>query len=390
MMGAIVSKFGGSSMADAVMFQKVSKIVSEKRKPNYIILSAPGKRYKGDAKITDLLCLAHSLCADGKSPDAPIHHITQRFDDIIAALNLTKSLRHLTSNIEDSVAVSRDYAASRGEYLCARIFAEYTGIPFVDAASLIHFDENGRIMPEKIRQSVRNMASRLDCAIIPGFYGSMPDGSIKTFSRGGSDITGALIAAALNADLYENWTDVDGLMSVDPSVCSDAIHYPAVSYRQMRMLAKAGAHVLHPYCLEPVREAGVPTELRNTFAPHRPGTYISEHVRKKVSCICAEDDMSFIEINTLHSETLSILEGIQKDLFTGTDGRQILALKSAAIGTSAAIISAFGLPSKDYSTAVSAVHPIGYAYDEECLRLMIEPERKNAVMCELHSMLIHK
>lgn len=389
MMGIIVSKFGGSSMADAIMFQRVNDIISKKRKPCYIILSAPGRRNAGDVKITDLLCLAHHQTESGLDPTSSIHQIRERFRSIIQALKLSDSSHQLLSSLEDDVSVSRDYAASRGEYLCARLFAEYADIPFVDASSLIHFDETGRILPDEICKSVRAMSKRLDCAVIPGFYGSKPDGTIKTFSRGGSDITGSLIAAALSADIYENWTDVDGLMSIDPAICPQAVHHPAVSYHQMRRFAEAGAQVLHPCCLEPVQRAGVPTELRNTFHPDRPGTYISDSYRKKVACICASDHHTVMDLDCLHSQTKMILKDRGGKMFTGPDGQKMITLNAVHSETPATIVSVFGIPLSRRAAAIEIAAPIGYLLDEDCIQFLIQPERKKAVMTKLHRLLFN-
>ncbi len=217
--------------------------------------------------MTDLLLLlAHARAAEGGDNRLILSAIRARYEEIADALSIP--MDGLFDSLAADAAFSRDRAAAQGERLCAMLFARYAGLPFVDAAELIHFDARGRVDAAKTRAAVQKMARRYSCAVIPGFYGSRPDGEIQTFSRGGSDISGAWIAAALGASLYENWTDVDGLMSADPTLCPDAAAHPLVSYRQMARLSAAGAQVLHPDCLRPVRDAGVPTVIRNTFRPN--------------------------------------------------------------------------------------------------------------------------
>ena len=264
-MGIIAMKFGGSSVADAAGFRRVRRIVERQGGRVYVVLSAPGKRHPNDFKMTDLLCRAHG--GDGGA----LGEIHLRFSKIARALGLGDANGWL-AELDASIARSAGWAASRGEWVCARMFARYCGMPFVDAAKLIHFDAAGRLLREPTQRAIREMAARLPCAVIPGFYGRLPDGEIQTFPRGGSDITGALVAGAMGACLYENWTDVDGLMSADPRLVENTVCVPAVSYRQMRLLSAMGAQVLHPDSLLPVMRAGIPTALKNSFHPERPGT----------------------------------------------------------------------------------------------------------------------
>ncbi|MGN0801448.1 MAG: hypothetical protein ACI4MF_02510 [Candidatus Faecivicinus sp.] len=389
-MSIIVSKFGGSSIADANQFRQVRRILASRSVRRYIILSAPGKRDLHDDKITDLLCSAHALYASGQDGSAPLQEVRNRFTAIARELSLNVDIEALLADLESDVRHSADRAASRGEYLCARMFSVYADIPFVDATELIRFDENGRIQPDEIRRRVRAMADRLYCAVIPGFYGVLPNGEIRTFSRGGSDITGALVAAALEADIYENWTDVDGLMSIDPASCPDAVCHAAVSYRQMRLLARAGAQVLHPYCLEPVCEAGIPTMLRNTFAPEQPGTYISDHVRTFVPCVCIRRGFQAVEIADLGDEARSIVNGLPVQRYLSSDSREMLVLQPVKgfQGRPANIVSAFGLPSARRTEAMQRVDPIAVQHLDHVSEFVVSPEQSRKAMCILHELIL--
>lgn len=391
-MNTIVSKFGGSSMADAECFRQVFNIISQRGHRQYIILSAPGKRYSSDDKITDLLLLAHRRFSEGRDDRAPLDAVISRFDQIIHALRLNVDPSSLFTQLRSDVRRSADHAASRGEFICARLFATYASIPFVDAADLIHFDADGNLLRDRTEHSVRQMAETYPCAIIPGFYGSKPDGSIHTFSRGGSDITGALIAAALRTDVYENWTDVDGLMSADPSVCSDAVCHPAISYRQMHMLASFGAKILHPCCVEPVREAGIPTVLRNTFSPDTPGTYISDHVHRSVPCVCALDGFNAVDIDSLSADGRWIVDSLPVERFTQHE-REMITLKrirSGCPGQPVGIISAYGLAPEKRNAAAHLVHAIGEQHTRHCSRYLVPPEHAAEAQRILHALTVSR
>jgi len=383
-MNVIVAKFGGSSTADADCFRRVREIIRSHSRRKYIILSAPGRRSVGDDKITSLLIRAHALRDSPGSAEA-LAAVRERFEQIICRLGLETDPDIFLGSLESDVRHSPDFAASRGEYLCARLFAEYTDMSFVDASSLIFFDKNGRVQRDKTYHAVHAMAKRNPCAVIPGFYGSMPDGSIRTFTRGGSDISGALIAAALNAEIYENWTDVDGLMSADPAVCPDAAYHPAVSYRQMRLLAKAGAQVLHPYCVEPVCEAGIPTVLKNTFAPESPGTYISDCVHRNVCCICARP-CRIASVERLSDEAREIALGLNAEVYS--NGWIVLDnSEDVSIGERAAVISVFGLPQQFWEKAAALINPIGELNTEHCSKYLLSPEQAEAAQRTLHALL---
>ena len=388
MMSIIVSKFGGSSMADADCFRRVREILAPGHRRQFVVLSAPGKRCPSDDKITDLLCAAHRLYACGENGGRPLSEVRKRFEEIIRDLKLDIDPQSLLATLEADVRHSLDLAASRGEYLCAKIFAAYANLPFVDAADLIRFDENGQIMRDEIDRAVQSRTKGLNGAVIPGFYGSMPNGEIKTFSRGGSDISGALIAAALHADFYENWTDVDGLMSVDPALCDGAVCQPTVSYRQMRLLAKAGAHVLHPYCLEPVCEADVPTILKNTFSPQKPGTYISDHVRCRVPCVCEQGGLSAVKVDALEPNARAVAIGLKPEYYYSPAGEQMIALRNSSLGAPVSAVAAFGMPSCMRKLAEERVRPIATLRQDLCMKYLVPPERCRGALRELHKLLL--
>ena len=270
-------KFGGSSLADALQFQKVKQIITSDPARRYVIPSAPGKRYSDDTKVTDLLYACYARNASGEDP-APVEAlIRDRFQQIILGLKLDLSLDGELNQIFENLrsGYGRDYAASRGEYLNGRVLAAYLDFPFVDAAEVISFDCNGDFLPEETNTALKNALEALNTAVIPGFYGSMPDGRVKTFSRGGSDITGALVARAVNADLYENFTDVSGFLLADPRIVDDPVSIGVITYKELHELARMGACVLHEDAIFPVKEAGIPINIRNTNSPEEFGTLIT-------------------------------------------------------------------------------------------------------------------
>lgn len=278
-----VCKFGGSSVADAGMFVRVKRILAENPDRRYIVLSAPGKRNAGDEKITDLLIRAHlDSCSAGYSILAQIF---DRYASIRRALapgfNLEKEFLQIRRRLHSSL----DYAASRGEYLCAKLFAAYAGLPFVDAAQLLFFDRDGAIDFERSRAAVQEKLLCHERAVIPGFYGTRPDGQVQTFSRGGSDVSGALITAMADADLYENWTDVDGLYTADPGIVANPARNREVSLAQMESICAAGAKLLHPDALAPLKGRNIDTILKNTFCPGAEGTRICESCTASVRCV---------------------------------------------------------------------------------------------------------
>lgn len=271
------AKFGGSSLSDAGQFQKVAAIVRGDPARRFVVVSAPGKRFSGDDKITDLLYRCAALASRREDFSAPFALIRDRYLAIERELGLTEA--HMGQALDDieaalrSGTASRDFVASRGEYLCARLMGAYLGAPMVDAAQLIRFKEDGTLDMERTACYCAPLKD-LPLAVIPGFYGTMPDGSIRTFSRGGSDITGAIIARAVGASEYENWTDVDGFMMADPRIVPEARVMHAVSYTELRELSYMGASVLHEESIFPVREARIPIHVRNTNHPEAGGTWI--------------------------------------------------------------------------------------------------------------------
>ena len=269
-------KFGGSSLASAEQFKKVKDIIQADKSRRYVIPSAPGKRDGGDTKVTDLLYACYDRTVQGQDASNIQQRIFYRYQEIAEGLGIQFELDSVLEEIFANFAkgFGRDYAASRGEYLNGRIMAKYLGFPFVDAAEVILFDENGRFLPEETNAALENRLSGLSRAVIPGFYGAKPDGTIKTFSRGGSDITGSLVARAVKADVYENWTDVSGFLLADPRIVDDPVSIGTITYQELHELARMGACVLHEDAIYPVKDAGIPINIKNTNRPQDIGTRI--------------------------------------------------------------------------------------------------------------------
>lgn len=278
-----VVKFGGSSLADAAQFKKVGKIIRDDEFRRYVIPSAPGKRFSDDVKVTDMLYKCYGAAVREKKFTDLLLKIQERYQEIINDLGLSLSLDKEFETIRQDFGrkVGRDYAASRGEYLNGIIMAEYLGFEFIDAAEVISFDEDGTFLPEKTNEQLAARLANTEKAVIPGFYGSKPDGSIQTFSRGGSDITGSLVAKAIHADMYENWTDVSGFLIADPRIIDNPKGIEAITYKELRELSYMGATVLHEDAIFPVRKEGIPINIRNTNAPEEKGTLIVEGTCRK-------------------------------------------------------------------------------------------------------------
>ena len=273
-----VLKFGGTSMADAKQMAKVRSIIEADPARRVVVVSAAGKRYKDDHKITDLLYLCHAHVQYGVSCDNIWQMIVERYLGIRDELGLTTDLEPEFAELRrrlDAKELSQDELVSRGEYFSARLMADYLGFAFVDAALWLHFDLDGTVDKEKSYEALRRAAGGRR-VVIPGFYGVMPDGTVRTFSRGGSDITGALAAAALDADVYENWTDVSGFLMADPKIVKDPQPIERITYAELRELSYIGAQVLHEGTIFPVREKNIPVNIRNTNQPDHPGTMIRE------------------------------------------------------------------------------------------------------------------
>ncbi len=271
-----VVKFGGSSLASAEQFKKVGDIIRADEARKYVVPSAPGKRYKADIKVTDMLYGCYELAEQGKDFKKELADIKARYREIIEGLQLELSLEEEFKLIEKNfkAKAGNNYAASRGEYLNGIIMATYLGFTFIDAATVIFFKEDGSLDEQKTDELLSAKLKECDKAVVPGFYGSMPDGTVKTFSRGGSDITGSIVAKAAKVDVYENWTDVSGILIADPGIIENPQGIEVVTYKELRELAYMGFNVLHEDAIFPVRSEGIPINIRNTNAPADNGTWI--------------------------------------------------------------------------------------------------------------------
>lgn len=282
-MGVKVAKFGGSSVADGIQLTKTKQIIEQDPSRKFIVVSAPGKRFDGDNKITDLLYLCKAHMEHNLPYDQVFQVVADRY--MAVALNLgvevdlMKHLDEIRENLKKNP--SADYIASRGEYLNAVLVASFLGFDFVDVAGLILFDSKGKVLVEETDAALKAELSKHENAVLPGFYGTTLDGNIKTFSRGGSDITGALVARAIGADVYENWTDVSGFLIADPRIIDNPKVITTITYKELRELAYMGATVLHEDAIFPVRKEGIPINIRNTNAPEDMGTMIVESTSMK-------------------------------------------------------------------------------------------------------------
>ncbi|MDE6148624.1 MAG: aspartate kinase [Ruminococcus sp.] len=278
-----VVKFGGSSLASAEQFVKVGNIIRAEDSRRFVVPSAPGKRYSDDIKVTDMLYGCYDLAAKGKDFEKEFNAIKERYYGIINELNLDLSLESEFDIIRSCFIgkAGRDYAASRGEYLNGIVLANYLGYNFIDAADVIFFDDRGAFDSVKTNEILSAKLAGMENAVIPGFYGSMPNDTIKTFSRGGSDVTGSIVAAACGADLYENWTDVSGFLIADPRIIDNPFPITTITYKELRELSYMGAGVLHEDAIFPVRKAGIPINIKNTNAPLDHGTMIVESTCQK-------------------------------------------------------------------------------------------------------------
>lgn len=321
-MGVKVAKFGGTSVADAIQLTKVKAIVEADKSRKYVVVSAPGKRYSDDFKITDLLYLCKTHIDHNVTYEQVFQVICDRYRAIELNLGVNVGLEKEFQTINDNLknGASADYIASRGEYLNALISAAYLGYDFVDTANLIKFDEKGKFLNEETNTALAEELEKHENAVLPGFYGAYPDGKIKTFSRGGSDITGALVARAAKADVYENWTDVSGFLMADPRIVKNPRPISSISYKELRELSYMGASVLHEDAIYPARTANIPINIRNTNEPDHPGTTITAEASLSegdiISGIAGSKDFTVIAIykNMMSSEVgfvkrvLSILE----------------------------------------------------------------------------------
>ena len=300
-----VTKFGGSSMADAGQYRKIREILLADPSRRVVVVSAAGKRSKSDHKITDLLYLCHAHTQYGVDCTGVFEMITSRYlqirDELGIRLDLETEFAALKQRL-NAKSVTQDELASRGEYFSARLMAAYLGFKFIDAADWVKFRLDGTVDQEASYDALRSLIGGKG-AVIPGFYGLMPDGHIRTFTRGGSDITGALAAAALEADVYENWTDVSGILMADPRIVENPQPIPEVTYDELRELSYSGAQVLHEGTIFPVREKGIPVNIRNTNAPQDPGTMIRERFdtdsdpKRFITGITGKKDFTIISLS---------------------------------------------------------------------------------------------
>lgn len=275
-MGIVVAKFGGTSLADHIQFKKVKEIVLSDERRKIVVPSAPGKRFSDDTKVTDLLYEFHVKASEGLSTEKIYNQLIDRFVGIVKDLSLSTDIIPYIEKIKSDIenGASADYAASRGEYLSGILLAEFLGYDFIDPSEIIVFDSNGRFDDEATQTMISKRLKEHKRAIIPGFYGAMPNGDIKTFSRGGSDITGALIARGVKADIYENWTDVSGFLMADPRIVENPKLIEKVTYRELRELSYMGASVLHEDAIYPCAKVGIPINIKNTNEPNESGTII--------------------------------------------------------------------------------------------------------------------
>ena len=278
-----VVKFGGSSLANAEQFQKVGDIIRSDESRRYVVPSAPGKRFSADTKVTDLLYTCYDKAEAGEDFTDALTEIKGRFYEIIKGLNLDLSLEEEFRQIEADFKAhaGNEYAASRGEFLNGKVMAAYLGYEFIDSATVIRFDKNGNFDADKTDKLLSKRLQKCERAVIPGFYGGMEDGTVKTFSRGGSDVTGSLVAKAIHADIYENWTDVSGFLVTDPRIVDNPAVIETITYRELRELSYMGATVLHEDAIFPVRKECIPINIRNTNRPEDKGTFIVESTCRK-------------------------------------------------------------------------------------------------------------
>ena len=352
-----VVKFGGSSLADAEHFKQVASIIKADPNRRYVVPSAPGQRFKEDTKVTDMLYECYEKIRNQESIDELYDKIVARYTDIIKGLGLDFDISGELEYVKSAMQhrAGRDFAASRGEYLNSLILAKYLKFDFVDAENVICFKDNGTLDEEKTNEMMREELLQHQHAVIPGFYGVMPNGTIKTFSRGGSDITGSIVARAVDADLYENWTDVSGFLMTDPRIIDNPRPIKAISYRELRELSYMGATVLHEDAIFPVRHAKIPINIRNTNRPQDAGTMIvAEHNevdsdsiitglagKKGFSVITIEKDMMNSEIG-YGRKVLEVFEDNEisfEHLPSGIDNMSVVVASSAIEGKRDKILS---------------------------------------------------
>ena len=365
-----VVKFGGSSLADAAHFRQVAQIIKADPARRFVVASAPGKRFSGDEKVTDMLYRCYEMVRNHEDITEFYNKIAARYTDIIEGLGLNFDISGELDYIKNAILhhSGRDFAASRGEYLNSLILAKYLGFDFVDAENVVYFKDDGSYDEETTDREMKKALANLKHAVIPGFYGIMPNGTIKTFSRGGSDITGSIVAKAAEADLYENWTDVSGCLMADPRIVKDPLPIKEVTYRELRELSYMGASVLHEEAVFPVRSAGIPINIKNTNDPSAPGTmivanateYDAKHIitgvagKKGFSVITIEKDLMNSEIG-FGRKVLDVLEDNEisfEHLPSGIDTMSIVIASSELEGRRERILSSMNRAVKPDSIVI--------------------------------------
>ena len=389
MLECIVTKFGGSSLASDEQFKKVRSILELEPTRRFLVPSAPGKRFKEDEKVTDLLYLCHTLKNDGKPFADEFAKIRERYLSIARGLKLKVDIESALQEVEDGIAggKNRSWCASRGEYLCGLLMADYLGWRFLDAADGIVFDDDGKLDDAATQEKLSAALADGQSTVVPGFYGAKRNGEVVTFSRGGSDITGALVARAVNADVYENWTDVSGFLMADPRIIDGPAEISSITYKELRELSHMGASVLHEDAMFPVHKAGIPTNIRNTNKPYHPGTMISKNAPHEVTVptitgIAGHKGYSVISIekNMMNSEVgfarrvLSVLEeeGVSfEHMPTGIDSMCLVVQSSMFEPHRARIIAAIeklveGSGSVSVSDNLSIIATVGRGMVHNC------------------------
>ena len=367
-MSVTVCKFGGSSVCDARMFLRVRDIVLSSPDRKYIVLSAPGRRTPDDEKITDLLYRAYGC--GGAGDQFIFAQIFHRYASIRDRLVPSFDLETEFARMRSISPACADYMASRGEYLCAKLFAAFMDLPFVDAADLFVFSGDG-IDFEATCRRVQMKLQGIERAVIPGFYGASENCGIKTFSRGGSDVSGAVLAAALQADRYENWTDVDGLFTADPNIVPDARRSRLVSLDQMERIARCGANLLHPDALLPIRGTGIETVIKNTFAPDDPGTRIVDADLPAVPCVTGMRGMYLLP----HADD--------------ADASSALLHPTPAAGARrVACVNVFGLALEHTDALHAEIKPIDIIHMHDHMQIIIEEADYAGTVRKIHSILM--
>ena len=381
-MCTVVCKFGGSSTADASCFREIRRILDRSPARRCVVLSAPGIDGSGGEKVTSLLLRLWRCRGDSSECDRLVGEVVRRFQRIAEGLGLPDPTLLVHETLRRAAEISEAHLVSRGEWLCASLFSQYSGIPIIDAGRLVAFGGHGALDADATLARFGEIASLYGRFVVPGFYGADASGRIHTFPRNGSDITGALAAAGVGAALYENWTDVPGLMTADPAIVPQARLIPQVSYRQMRQLARAGARVLHPACLDPVAAEGIPTRLRSFTSPDCFGTLIDDRCGETVPCLAGEARAT-LPSDSIHSDTGRDFDG-QVPGAVPENSRRPSADPDCAVSR----VDVFGLPESRVRRAAEPLAPICVAQDVERISIYVHKDHYANSMCALHRALI--